>query len=91
MKPPLVLVADGTRPLEALEPAVWTAARAGCERIAIDIDGLADFRDPDVRQLIRLLRIARETGTNVSLHVASPDRRRVLREMGLDRIFALAV
>ena len=91
MKPPLVLVADGARPLEALEPAVWSAAREGCERIAIDIDGLADLGDPAVRQLIRLLRIARERGVEVSLRVASPDRRQRLSAMGLDRIFAFAV
>ena len=89
MKPTLVLVADAARPLEALEPAVWGAAAGGWERIAIDIDGLACFGDPDVRELIRLLRIARDAGTDVALHVGSPDRRRALSDMGLDRVFAI--
>jgi hypothetical protein len=89
MKPTLVLVADAARPLQALEPAVWGAAADGCERIAIDIDGLAAFDVPDVRELIRLLRIARGAGTNVSLRVGSADRRRALSDMGLDRIFAI--
>jgi anti-anti-sigma regulatory factor len=89
MKPTLVFVADANRSLQALEPAVWGAAADGCERIAIDIDGLAAFGDPDVRELIRLLRIARSAGTNVALHVGSPDRRRTLRDMALDRVFAI--
>lgn len=89
MKPTLVLVADATRSIQALEPAVWGAAADGRERIAIDIDGLARFDVPDVRDLIRLLRIARGAGTNVALHVGSPDRRRTLADMGLDRVFAI--
>jgi anti-anti-sigma regulatory factor len=89
MKPSLVLIADAARPLATLEPAVWSAAAGGCERIAIDVDGLAHFGIPDVRELIRLLRIARERGTSLALRVGSPDRRRTLREMGLDRVFAI--
>ena len=91
MKRSLVLVADTARPLDALEPAVVIAAAKGCERIAIDIDGLAFFDVPHVQQLIRLLRIARERGTSVALHVGSAERRRVLSEMGLDRVFAIVV
>lgn len=89
MKTHAVLVADRTRPLTTMGPAVSSAAASGCERIAIDIDGLPDFDVPAVRQLIRLLRIAHDGGTNVALHVASADRRRALAEMGLDRVFAI--
>ncbi len=89
MKPTLVLVADGTSPLEALRPAICTASASGQDRIAIDIDGLAEFDVSDVRNLIALLRIARDRGTNLALRVASPERRRTLRDMGLDRVFAI--
>ena len=90
MRPPVVLFADSAHPLQTLEPAVSRAAVNGCEQITIDIDGLPRFDVADGRELIRLLRVARDRGTNVALHAASPQRRRVLCEMGLDRIFAFS-
>lgn len=89
MKASLVLVADHTHPLEALAPAVGTAAANGCERIAIDIAGLTGFDVSHVRALIALLRIAREGGASLALHVGSAERRRTLCDMGLDRVFAI--
>ncbi len=89
MKSELILVAGAGRPLEALAPAVGSAAAEGYERIAIDIDGLAEFAVPELRALIRLLRIARAAGASVAVRARSPRHRQALREMGLERIFGI--
>ena len=86
--PPLRLIADDPTSLAALEPAVSSAAAKGYARIAIDLGRLPRLEIPDVRQLIRLRRIAHDRGTSVDLHVGSPDHRRTLEALGLDRLFA---
>ncbi|MBV8299757.1 MAG: hypothetical protein JO083_09475 [Candidatus Eremiobacteraeota bacterium] len=88
MMPPLRLVADDPTGLAGLEPAVTSAAAKGHARIAIDLDRLPRLEIPDVRQLIRLRRIAHDRGTSVDLQVGSADHRRILEALGLDRLFA---
>ena len=70
--PPLRLIADDPTSLAALEPAVSSAAAKVYARIAIDLGRLPRLEIPDVRQLIRLRRIAHDRGTSVDLHVGSP-------------------
>ncbi|HEV3088738.1 MAG TPA: hypothetical protein VGX96_16120 [Candidatus Elarobacter sp.] len=89
MKPPLRLVVDGPTGLAALEPAVSNAAANGHDQIAIDLDRLVNLEIPEVRALIRLRRIAHDRGARVALQVGSPDHRRALCELGLDRLFPL--
>jgi anti-anti-sigma regulatory factor len=84
----VVLVASDEHPLDGLEPAVRNAASIGA-RIAIDVNGLSAFAVREVRQLIILLRAARDRGASVALRVGSEERRRSLAEMGLDRVFAI--
>ncbi len=88
MNPAVVLVATDEHHLDGLEPAVRNAANMDA-RIAIDLDGLGAFAVREVRQLIVLLRVARDRGASITLRVGSEERRRSLAEMGLDRVFAI--
>ncbi len=58
-------------------------------RAILDLDGLEALDSSRIRQLITLLRRAREAGGKIALHVTRPELLRTLSVTALDKLFEL--
>lgn len=73
--------------LHALEPAILEALRAGAERVVLDLDSVASLDSAALRELIRLLRLARSSGGDLALRSTRAGVLRTLSVTALDRVF----
>lgn len=73
----------------AMEKEIFNTIRAGSEGVILELDHLETLDVPAVRTLIVLLRKARESGGDLSLHTTKPQIRRILAVTALDRLFTI--
>jgi anti-anti-sigma factor len=79
------------RPAEqaAMEKEISELIRAGGRVPVLELDHLETLDVAAVRTLIVLLRKARESGGDLSLHTTKPQVRRILAVTALDRLFTI--
>jgi len=75
------------RNIAALETAILEALREGAERVVLDLDSVASLDSAALRELITLLRRARESGGDLALRTTQPDVLRTLSVTALDHVF----
>ncbi len=73
----------------ALEKEVLSAIRDGASEVLIRLDHLETLEVNDLRNLIVLLRRAREAGGALALQTNKPHIRRILAVTALDRLFTV--
>lgn len=89
MESPTFAYAPGR--LDPLETGILEAFEAGAERVVLDLDGLTSLDSDGVRDLITLLRRAREQGGDIALRATHAAILRTLHVTALDRLFTMAV
>lgn len=89
MESPTFAFAPGQ--VDRLEASVLEAFGAGTDRVVLDLDGLASLDSDGVRDLITLLRRARERGGDIALRATHATILRTLHVTALDRLFTMAV
>lgn len=72
-----------------VEAAVVAALEDGAPRVVLNLDSLATLDSEAVRGLITLLRRSRDFSGELALRASSPDTRRTLKVMALDRLFPI--
>ncbi len=73
--------------LPAIEAAILEALRDGAERVVLDLDSVAGLDSAALRELIKLLRLARSSGGDLALRSTRTNALRTLSVTGLDRVF----
>lgn len=73
----------------AMERDISEAIKAGRTAPVLELDHLETLDVTAVRTLIVLLRKARESGGDLSLHTTKPQVRRILAVTALDRLFTI--
>jgi len=77
--------------LDRLEATISEAFDTGTDRVVLDLDGLTSLDSDGVRDLITLLRRARERGADIALRATHGTILRTLQVTALDRLFTMAV
>lgn len=72
-----------------MERDISEAIKAGRTAPVLELDHLETLDVTAVRTLIVLLRKARESGGDLSLHTTKPQVRRILAVTALDRLFTI--
>jgi len=75
--------------LNEVETALVAALEDGAPRVTLDLDALKTLDSEAVRGLITLLRRSRDFSGTLALRTTSPDIRRTLEVMALDRLFPI--
>jgi anti-anti-sigma factor len=71
----------------AIETAILEALRDGAELVVLDLDSVAGLDSAALRELIKLLRLARSNGGELALRSTRTNALRTLSVTGLDRVF----
>ncbi len=77
--------------LDRLEAGILEAFGTGARSVVLNLDGLTSLDSDGVRDLITLLRRAREQGGDIVLSATHASILRSLRVTALDRLFTMAV